>query len=63
MANYTDQEKFALLKKFHDMDTNQDGSLSIEEVKKCCEMSRMSSSKAAVSISYLDVRTHLPIVS
>ncbi|VDD84037.1 unnamed protein product [Mesocestoides corti] len=54
MPTYTKEERYALLKKFNDMDTNGDGSLSIDEIKQCCKASGLSPSKVKEFISLFD---------
>lgn len=48
MPSYTAQEKFDLLKRFHDMDANGDGDLSIDEIKEVLKHSKLPPSKATV---------------
>nr|CUU98336.1 hypothetical transcript [Hymenolepis microstoma] len=45
MPNYTEEQRYTLLKKFSDMDVNDDKSLSKDEIKQCVEASRLPPGK------------------
>ncbi len=48
MSNYTEQEKFSLLKQFHEMDANGDGYLSVDEIQQVLERSQLPPEKFQV---------------
>ncbi|VDL80533.1 unnamed protein product [Schistocephalus solidus] len=54
MSDYTDQEKFNLLEKFHNMDVNGDGLLSMDEINYCLKTSNLPSKKAKEFLSLFD---------
>lgn len=53
MAKYTNEERYRLLQKFTNMDTNNDGSLSKDEIRQCCEESGLPPSKVEVKPYFL----------
>ncbi|KAL5969874.1 16 kDa calcium-binding protein [Taenia solium] len=54
MGKYTNEERYRLLQKFNNMDTNNDGSLSKDEIRACCEESGLPPSKVEDFISLFD---------
>lgn len=52
MANYTKEQRYALIQKFRDMDVNGDNALSRDEIKLCCEQSKLPPEKVDVNISF-----------
>ncbi|BHF69544.1 hypothetical protein SprV_0301259000 [Sparganum proliferum] len=54
MSEYTDEEKFQLLRKFHEMDVNGDGVLSMDEINYCLKNSNLPPKKAKEFLSLFD---------
>uniref|UniRef100_A0A0X3PNS9 EF-hand domain-containing protein n=1 Tax=Schistocephalus solidus TaxID=70667 RepID=A0A0X3PNS9_SCHSO len=54
MSDYTPKERQALLAKFHYMDLNGDGVLSIKEIEECIKHSKLPKERAKEFLSLFD---------
>lgn len=48
MSNYTNEQRYSLIQKFHDMDVNHDLFLSKDEIRQCVEASKLPPEKVEV---------------
>lgn len=59
MTEYSKEQRYALLQKFHDMDINGDGTLTKNEIQQCCKQSHLPPERINVSVRQFFSRIYL----